>query len=74
MSVIVYEDTDGELFGFCSRTCLDFWRHLAEDRDAFHQRPEVEPESGVGCWWCGTDLMNQEGIEWVVGGPDKWSG
>lgn len=66
MSVIVYEDKHGDLYGFCSRVCMDFWRHYQEDPEgALHQPPEPDPEVELGCWWCSMSLTDQEGIEWL---------
>ena len=66
MSVIVYEDTDGTLYGFCSPACLDFWRQYTKAPLAMpelHKPPDKGSE--CGCWWCGADLMQQKGIEWI---------
>jgi len=66
LSVIIYTDKEGDAYGFCSRVCMNFWKHYQEDPEgALHQPPEVPEEDVVGCWWCGSDLMDQEGIEWL---------
>jgi len=65
MSVIVFKDMNGVLYGFCSRKCLDDWRHAVCCPYCPLAVENLPKDVSCGCWCCGADLLNREGIQWL---------